>query len=91
MSSATLLPVGWVRAKGKFGLSTAGLLERAGRSTSLNCAGKEFNELNMGGGRRNKGMKQFLENDRKVLGGDWSEFECFIDNIPRFDRNRYVG
>ena len=30
--------------------------------------GKEFNELKLGGGRKNDKMKQFLENDRKATG-----------------------
>ncbi len=28
--------------------------------------GKEFNELKLGGGRKNEKLKQFLENDRKA-------------------------
>jgi hypothetical protein len=46
--------------------------------------GKEFNELNMGGGRRNKGMKQFLENDRKVL-----RFYAYWDDTTRYGSRMY--
>merc|ERR1719395_42151 len=46
--------------------------------------GKEFNELNMGGGRKNKGLKQFLENDRKVL-----RFYAYWDDTTRYGARMY--
>jgi hypothetical protein len=46
--------------------------------------GKEFNELNMGAGRKNKGMKQFLENDRKVL-----RFYAYWDDLTRYGARMY--
>jgi len=46
--------------------------------------GKEFNELNMGAGRKNHGLKQFLENDRKVL-----RFYAYWDDTTRYGARMY--
>lgn len=46
--------------------------------------GKEFNELKLGGGRRNFKMKQFLENDRKVL-----RFYAYWDDETRYGARMY--
>jgi hypothetical protein len=46
--------------------------------------GKEFNELRMGGARKNKKMEQFLVNDRKVL-----RFYAYWDDTTRYGSRQY--
>jgi len=45
---------------------------------------REYNELSVGGARRNHKLKQFLENDRKVLC-----FRCFWDDPTRYGSRLY--
>jgi hypothetical protein len=46
--------------------------------------GKEYNELRMGGSRKNKKMEQFLTNDRKVL-----RFYAYWDDTTRYGARQY--
>merc|ERR1719453_499901 len=45
---------------------------------------KEFTELKLGGGRSNKGLQQFLCNDRKVL-----RFYAYWDDTTRYGSRQY--
>uniref|UniRef100_A0A0G4FPB8 DM10 domain-containing protein n=1 Tax=Chromera velia CCMP2878 TaxID=1169474 RepID=A0A0G4FPB8_9ALVE len=45
---------------------------------------KEFAEMAAGGSRRNVGLKQFLENDRRVL-----RFYCYWDDTARYGSRLY--
>jgi hypothetical protein len=46
--------------------------------------GKEFNELKLGGGRKNNKLQQFLENDRKVL-----RFYAYWDDTTKYGARWY--
>jgi hypothetical protein len=46
--------------------------------------GKEYNELRMGGNRKNKNLEQFLTNDRKVL-----RFYAYWDDPTRYGARQY--
>jgi len=46
--------------------------------------GKEYNQLALGGNRRNAKLQQYLENDRKVL-----NFKCYWDDHTRYGARQY--
>merc|ERR1719174_3613294 len=46
--------------------------------------GKEYNELRMGGSRKNHKLEQFLQNDRKVL-----RFYAYWDDPTRYGARQY--
>ena len=53
---------------------------------------KEFTEVGLGGGHPNGGLKQFLENDRKVLSFDISWFdEKYDKEEKRYKMNYYLS
>lgn len=53
---------------------------------------KEFTEVGLGGGHPNKGLKQFLENDRKVLSFEITWFDDIYDKeIKRYKLNYYLA
>ena len=53
---------------------------------------KEFTEVGLGGGHPNKGLKQFLENDRKVLSFEitWHD-EKYDKEVKRYKLNYYLA
>ena len=53
---------------------------------------KEFTEVGLGGGHPNKGLKQFLENDRKVLSFEitWYD-EKYDKELKRYKLNYYLA
>jgi len=55
----------------------------ASRSREI-AEGKEYNELALGGSRRNAKLQQYLENDRKVL-----SFKCYWDDPTRYGARMY--
>lgn len=53
---------------------------------------KEYNEVGLGGGHPNKGLKQFLENYRKVLSFEITWFdENYDKEIKRYKLNYYLA
>jgi hypothetical protein len=53
---------------------------------------KEFNEVGLGGGHPNKGLKQFLENYRKVLSFEITWFDDKYDKeLKRYKLNYYLS
>ena len=53
---------------------------------------KEFTEVGLGGGHPNKGLKQFLENDRKVLSFEITWFdEKYDKEVKRYKMNYYLA
>ena len=53
---------------------------------------KEYTEVGLGGGHPNKGLKQFLENDRKVLSFEITWFDDKYDKeIKRYKLNYYLA
>jgi len=53
---------------------------------------KEYTEVGLGGGHPNKGLKQFLENDRKVLSFEITWFdEKYDKEIKRYKLNYYLS
>merc|ERR1719428_2558557 len=46
--------------------------------------GKEYNELALGGNRKNAKLQQYLENDRRVLC-----FKCYWDDPTRYGSRLY--
>ena len=53
---------------------------------------KEFTEVGLGGGHPNKGLKQFLENDRKVLSFEITWFDDKYDKeVKRYKLNYYLA
>lgn len=48
--------------------------------------GKEYQEIYLGGNRKNAKLEQFLENDRKVL-----SFKCFWDDPTRYGARLYYN
>jgi hypothetical protein len=53
------------------------------RSREIN-EGKEYNELALGGNRKNGKLQQYLENDRRVL-----RFKCYWDDPTRYGSRLY--
>ena len=53
---------------------------------------KEYNEVGLGGGHPNKGLKQFLENYRKVLSFEITWFDDKYDKeVKRYKLNYYLS
>ena len=53
---------------------------------------KEFNEVSLGGGHPNGGLKQFLENDRKVLSFDIIWYDALYDKEEKkYKLNYYLS
>ena len=53
---------------------------------------KEFTEVGLGGGHPNKGLKQFLENDRKVLSFEITWYDDKYDKeLKRYKMNYYLA